>query len=63
MLLLSEEPYNLQIGELIIVRVSAQNSIGWSDPSPQNSEGIQVQYSPPNAPADLLVNKDDTNQF
>ena len=44
------------------MQVSSFNAIGYGNPSPQNSDGIQVQIEPPNMPADLIVNLDDTNE-
>ena len=62
MLDFSEEPFDLAQGDLIIARVRAQNSIGWSDPSIENDIGQQVQTAPLPQPADLAVNFDQTDE-
>ena len=62
MLTLSADPYNLVKGQLIIAKISAFNVIGYSDPSTPNSEGVVVQVAPPTAPADLVVNLNETNE-
>jgi len=48
-------PYTLIRGDLIIARVSALNSIGWSSPSPLNTAGVVVQTTPAQ-PSALIVN-------
>ena len=47
-------PYSLTRGSLIIARVSAKNSIGWSASSTLSVQGVEVQTTPAQ-PANLIV--------
>ena len=50
---LTSDPFNIQQGDLIKIRVSAQNSLGFSIPSTLNTVGVTAKvqpHKPPTAP-------------
>lgn len=45
-----------------MAKVSAINSVGWSDASSPNIEGVTVETTPNQAPQALQVDLDNTNE-
>ncbi len=43
----------LNIGNLIVMQISAYNVMGWSIMSPQNTAGVTVKKAPQTAPFNL----------
>ena len=62
MLLFSENPFNLQQGDLIVAKVEAFNSIGYSLASQPNQDGTKVQTLPLATPEPLEVDLGQTNE-
>ena len=47
---LTSDPFNIQQGDLIKIRVSAQNSLGFSIPSTLNTVGVTAKVQPHKPP-------------
>ena len=45
--ILKRPPYNIQTGQMIVLRARAHNKNGWSEPSRYNNDGIVLKSVPP----------------
>ena len=58
-----QAPYNLVQGDLIVAIVRAQNEVGWSQYSSENSVGQTVETTPLFAPEPLQIDFANTDEY